>query len=76
MAESKAASLADKPLLAVVYSPRSRPWMEISEMASDVCRLLWVVDESELGTTAKAIRRVGTVVNAEGLSPEELIQRV
>ena len=66
----------DKPLLAVVYSPRSRPWMEISEMASDLCRLLWVVDESELGATAKAIRRVGTVVNTEGLSPEELIQRV
>ncbi|HXZ61565.1 MAG TPA: ATP-grasp domain-containing protein [Acidimicrobiales bacterium] len=68
--------MTDKPLLAVVYSPRSRPWMEISEMASDLCRILWVVDESELDTTAKAIRKVGKVVNVEGLCPEEVIQRV
>ncbi len=68
--------MADKPLLAVVYSPRSRPWMEISEMASDLCRVLWVVDESELGTTAKAIKKVGKVVNLEGMSPEEMVQAV
>ena len=68
--------MAHKPLLVVVYSPRSRPWMEIAEMASDLCRVLWVVDESELGTTAKAIRKVGKVVNLEGMNPEEMIQAV
>ncbi len=65
-----------RPLLAVVYSPRSRPWMEIAEAASDVCRLMWIVNASEFGVTARALQKVGPVVDAEQHTPEELIQLV
>jgi biotin carboxylase len=50
--------------------------MEIAEAAAGVCRLLWIVDESEFGTTTRALRKVGKVVNIEGLTPEETIQVV
>src|ERR1700680_2580518 len=68
--------MGQKPLLAIVYSPRSRPWREVADAAADVCRLLWIVDESELGQTTKVLRKLGKVVNAEGCTPEELIQLV
>lgn len=68
--------MGQKPLLAIVYSPRSRPWMEIVDNGADLCRFLWVVDESELGETARALRKLGKVVNAEGCTPEELIHLV
>jgi len=70
------AAVGNKPLLAIAYSPRSRPWSEIADAASDLCRLLWIVDESELGPTARVLLKLGKVINAEGRSPEELIQRV
>ncbi|MGB7052620.1 MAG: hypothetical protein WBG41_13720 [Acidimicrobiales bacterium] len=50
--------------------------MEIAEAAADVCRLLWIVDESDLGATTKVLRKLGKVINAEGCTPEELIQLV
>ncbi len=50
--------------------------MEIAENASDLCRLLWIVDQSGLGTTTRALRKLGRVVDAEGRTPEELIQLV
>jgi len=66
----------EKPLLAVVYSPRSRPWMEIAEAASGLCRLMWIVNGSEIGVTIRMLRKIGRVVNAELHTPEELIQLV
>ena len=69
-------TVGEKPLLAIVYSPRSRPWREITDAASDLCRLLWIVDESELGPKTRVLRKVGKVINTEGLTPEELIHRV
>lgn len=68
--------MGDKPLLAVVYSPRSRPWMEIVEASADLCRLLWIVDGSRLGATARVLRKVGKLIDAEGRTPEELIRLV
>jgi biotin carboxylase len=65
-----------KPLLGVVYSPRSRPWMEIAEAAADTCRLLWILKESEFGSTVRALRKVGRVVDIEGRTPEEILQIV
>jgi biotin carboxylase len=65
-----------RPLLAVVYSPRSRPWMEIAEAAAGICRILWVLDESQFGSTVRALRKIGRVVNIGGRTPEEIIQVV
>lgn len=68
--------MGEKPLLAVVYSPRSRPWMEITEAAAELCRLLWIVDGTAFGATARVLGKFGEVVDAEGRTPEELIQAV
>lgn len=64
------------PLLGVVYSPRSRPWMEIKEAAAGICRILWIIEQSQFGSTTRALRKVGTVVDIEGLTPEETIHAV
>jgi biotin carboxylase len=65
-----------RPLLAVVYSPRSRPWSEIAEAAADLCRLLWVADEAELGTTARVLRKLGKVIDTAGSTEEQLTATV
>src|ERR1700735_4686752 len=67
---------AAKPLLGVVYSPRSRPWMEIAEAASDVCRILWILEGSQFGNTVRALRKVGKVVDIEGRTPEQMLHAV
>ena len=67
-----------KPLLAVVFSPRSRPWSEIVEAGADVCRFLWVVDSREPGVsvTMRVLRKFGHVIDSADRSPEDLIRLV
>jgi biotin carboxylase len=65
-----------KPLLAVVHSPRSRPWWEIAEAAAGLCRLLWIVDESAVGTTDRVLRKLGKVIDTAGCTEEEVIATV
>jgi biotin carboxylase len=67
-----------EPLLAVVHSPRSRPWAEIVGAASGVCRLLWIVDSRNpnAAMVAGILRKFGKVVDAAGCSAQELIQLV
>jgi hypothetical protein len=65
-----------KPLLAVVYSPRSRPWWEIAEAAGELCRLLWIADEAALGTKARVLRKLGKVIDTSGRSDDELVAAV
>ena len=65
-----------KPLLAVVYSPRSRSWWEVYEAARNVCRLLWITDESALGSTARMLHKVGTVVDSSGCTQAELVAAI
>ena len=65
-----------KPLLAVVYSPRSKQWWEIAEAATDLCRLLWIADEAGLGPTARGLRKLGKVVDTAGRTTEELVATV
>lgn len=60
----------------MVYSLRSRPWREIADAAAGLCRLLWIVDESELDTTTSVLRKVGKVIDTADRTPEELIQLV
>ena len=62
-----------QPLLVVGHGHRSAPPMQIVEAASDLCDILWLLDEStpDGSFTARLLRKVGTVVNVAGLSPEE-----
>ncbi|MGO9299187.1 MAG: ATP-grasp domain-containing protein [Acidimicrobiales bacterium] len=52
---------------------RSAPAMQIVEAASGLCEILWLIDEGvpENAFTSRLLRKVGTVVNLAGLSPEE-----
>jgi len=70
--------LSREPLLAIVYNPRSRPWAEIVDAASGLCRLLWVVDSSKPGVdvVASLLRRFGKVVDAAGCTAQELVHLV
>ena len=65
-------------LLAVVYSPQSRPWAEIADAASGLCRLVWVVDSSKPGipTLAGVLRKLGKVVDTAGCTEQKLVQLV
>ena len=62
-------------LLAVPHGLLSVPTLRIVEAASALCELLWLVDESVPGNavTGRLLRKVGTVVNITGLSPEETV---
>jgi biotin carboxylase len=60
------------PLLVVPYGSRVPP-LQLAEVASGLCRILWLFDESlpENASLKPLLTRVGTVVNVAGLSPEE-----
>jgi hypothetical protein len=51
------------------------PSFQIVEAAAGLCEILWFVDESVSGNeiTSRLLRRVGTVVNVAGLSPQEMV---
>jgi len=71
-------ALSRVPLLAVVYSPRSRPWSEVVDSSSGLCRLLWIIDSSkpQAGVVAGVLRRFGKVIDAAGCTDEELVHLV
>jgi biotin carboxylase len=71
-------AVREEPLLAVVYSPRSRPWSELVDAASGVCRLLWVIDSAEPGAAVVAgvLRKFGRVVDTANCTAQEVLQRV
>lgn len=63
-----------QPLLVVGHGLRSVPPLQLAEAASGLCEILWLIDESvpENAFTSRLLRKVGTVVNVAGLSPEEI----
>lgn len=67
-----------KPLLVVGHGLRSAPALQIAEAASGLCDILWLIDESvgDNAITARLLRKLGTVVNVAGLSPEEIVSAV
>src|SRR5580692_2136456 len=67
-----------EPLLAIVFSSRSRPWTELVEAGAGLCRFLWIVDsrEPDIGDTLKVLRRFGKVIDTAGCTPEIVIQRI
>ncbi|HLN04888.1 MAG TPA: ATP-grasp domain-containing protein [Acidimicrobiales bacterium] len=62
-----------RPLLAVPHGLRSVPALQVAEAASGLCDLLWLVDESipEVALIGRRLKKLGTVVNLAGLSPDE-----
>jgi biotin carboxylase len=66
------------PLLAVVYSPKSRPWSEIVDASSGLCRLLWILDSGEpgAGVLAGVLRKFGKVIDTANCSAQKLVQLV
>ncbi len=77
MSESSSAE-RELPLLAFAYHPRSFGTMAIAEAAEGNCRLLWIVDTSdpEVGSMARFLRRVGSVVDVTGMELEEAARAV
>jgi biotin carboxylase len=71
-------ALSREPLLAVVYNPRSRPWSEVVDTASGLCRLLWVVDSSKpgVGVVTGVLRKFGKVIDAAGCTDQQLVHSV
>ena len=57
----------------VGHGSRSVSPLQIAEAASGLCEILWLIDEGvpENAFTSRLLRKVGTVVNLAGLSPEE-----
>jgi biotin carboxylase len=64
---------ASLPRLAFVYHPRSFAALSIAESARGLCELVWLVDtsDSRVGSTARLLARLGTVVDIAGRSAQE-----
>jgi len=52
---------------------RSAPALQIVEAASELCRVLWLLDESvpENAFSSRLLRKVGPVLNVAGQTPQE-----
>jgi D-alanine-D-alanine ligase-like ATP-grasp enzyme len=68
---------ASLPTLLYVYHPLSFAPLSITEAASGLCRIVWVVDSSqaEVATTQRLLSRFGAVIDAAGLAIEEVAER-
>jgi biotin carboxylase len=68
----------EQPLLAVVHSPRSRPWTEIVDAAAGLCRLLWITDSRGEGArvVTGVLRKFGKVLDIADCNHQELLQLV
>ena len=64
-----------QPLLVIGHGYRSAPVMQLVEAASDLCGILWLIDESgpDSAFTSRLLNKVGTVVNIAGLSLQETV---
>lgn len=56
--------MADRPVLAVAYGPRSVPVLQLVEAAAGRCELVWMIDDRlpEMDDMARLLQRFGPVV--------------
>ncbi|MGA3214592.1 MAG: hypothetical protein ABSD97_02740 [Acidimicrobiales bacterium] len=75
---TQASPQCHKPLLVVGHGLRSAPALQIVEAASDLCEILWLIDESvpENALSSRLLKKVGTVVNHAGATLEEVVSIV
>ena len=61
------------PLLVIGHGLRSAPTLQIVEAASELCRILWLIDGRipENALSGRLLRKVGTVLDTGGLSPAQ-----
>ncbi len=61
------------PLLVIGHGLRSAPTLQIVEAASELCRVLWLIDGSipENALNSRLLRKVGRVLDTVGLSPAQ-----
>jgi len=66
------------PKLAYVYHPQSFAPLSIVEAADGVCRFIWIIDSSDPDAAAmqRPLRRFGPVVDAAGLTVDEVVALV
>ncbi len=66
------------PTLAYVYHPQSFAPLSIIEAARGICRMIWIIDSSDPDAVAmqRLLARFGPVVDAAGLSVDEVAARV
>jgi biotin carboxylase len=71
-------SNSKRPLVAVGYGPRCVPVMQLTEAASGICDLLWLVDATVPGMREMTdlLDRFGPVVNIAGLDAEHVLKRL
>ena len=62
-----------RPVLAIVYGDGSVSAMKLSEPASALCDLVWVVDSNTLHNAAiiRLLRKLGTTLDIAGMSDDE-----
>ena len=70
--------MAERPVLAVAYGPRSVPVLQLVEAAAGRCELVWMIDDRlpEMGDMARLLRRFGTVVAIGGHSIDATVDAV
>jgi biotin carboxylase len=75
---STSSSAEPRPRLAFAYHPHSFATLAIAEAAREICDMVWVIDTAmrEVGSMARLLRRLGTVVDVTGLSLDEAAARV
>jgi biotin carboxylase len=60
--------MAERPVLAVAYGPRSVPVLQLVEAAAGRCELVWLIDDRlpEMDDMARLLRRFGAVLPVGG----------
>jgi hypothetical protein len=67
-----------RPLLAIVYGERSASVMALSEAASSLCDIVWIINSNQIAekTVIRLLQRLGQVVDVAELSLDEAIEAV
>jgi D-alanine-D-alanine ligase-like ATP-grasp enzyme len=67
-----------RPVLAIVYGPGSASPMSLSESASSLCDIAWVVDSGEIGDASmlRLLRKLGQTIDIAGMTDAEAADSV
>ena len=76
--EAAKAKPAALPRVVVVYDAASITPMVLAEAASGICRIVWVLDGSDpvMSSLARLLRRMGEVVDTDGLDTDAVAAAV
>jgi biotin carboxylase len=68
----------DRPLVVVAHGDRSIPPLQLAEAAAEVCDLIWLVHggDPEITAMIRLLRRLGPVIDVDGLGPDQIAEAV